>query len=195
MLRAAGVAAAAEAACGGSLDGTTVAVEGYDDSASAVVDALTSRGATIAGGQPGPAAEVLHAAADVLVIGSKAGLLDHEAVPGVQAKVVVPSGPIPVSAKALAALGRAGVVVLPDFVTTAGHLAAWPVDGAALPADLPAAAAELVSAAVAGAARPSGRARARRVRAGRGVPPHLGRRAAVRPPHRLTLWLSTSPPG
>jgi len=68
----------------------------------------------------------------------------------VQAEVVVPSGPIPVSAKALAALGRAGVVVLPDFVTTAGHLAAWPLDGAALPADLPTAAAELVAGAVAG---------------------------------------------
>ena len=36
---------------------------------------------------------------------------------------------MPVTAKALAALGRAGVVVLPDFVTTAGHLAAWPEDG------------------------------------------------------------------
>ena len=148
VLRAAGIAAAAEAACGGSLEGRTVAVEGYDDSAPLVIAALTARGATIAGGEAGPAAEVLHAAADVLVIGSKAGVLDHEAVPGVQAKVVVPSGPIPVSAKALAALGRAGVVVLPDFVTTAGHLAAWPVDDAALPADLPAAAAELVSAAV-----------------------------------------------
>ena len=150
LLRAAGIAAAAEAACGGSLDGRTVSVEGYDDSASAVADALTSRGAAIAGGGPGPAAEVLHAAADVLVVGSKAGVLDHEAVPGVQAEVVVPSGPIPVSAKALAALGRAGVVVLPDFVTTAGHLAAWPLDGAALPADLPTAAAELVAGAVAG---------------------------------------------
>ena len=149
-LRAAGIAAAAEAACGGSLDGRTVAVEAYDDAAPAVVEALTARGAAIAGGEAGPAVAVLHAEADVLVIGSKAGVLDHESVPGVKARVVVPCGPIPVSAKALAALGRAGVVVLPDFVTTAGHLAAWPVDGAALPADLPAAAAELVAGAIAG---------------------------------------------
>ena len=42
------------------------------------------------------------------------------AAAGVQATVVVPSGPIPVTAKALAVLGRAGVVVLPDFVTTGG---------------------------------------------------------------------------
>ena len=48
----------------------------------------------------------------------------------------------------IAANGAA--VVLPDFVTTAGHLVAWPADGAALPADLPAAAAELVSGAVGG---------------------------------------------
>ena len=53
-LRAAGIAAAAEAACGGSLDGRTVAVEGYDDSAPLVVAALTARGATIAGGAAGP---------------------------------------------------------------------------------------------------------------------------------------------
>ena len=149
LLRAAGIAAAARAACGGSLDGRTVAVEATDD-ATAVADALTALGATIAGGAPAPAAEVLGAAADVLVVGSKAGVLDHEAVPGVQAEVVVPSGPIPVTAKALAALGRAGVVVLPDFVTTAGHLVAWPDGGAALPADLPAAAAELVADAVTG---------------------------------------------
>jgi hypothetical protein len=149
VLRGVGIAAAARAACGGSLDGRTVAVEATDDAA-AVADALTALGATVAGGAPAPAAEVVTSAADVLVVGSKAGVLDHEAVPGVQAKVVVPSGPIPVTAKALAALGRAGVVVLPDFVTTAGHLVAWPDGGAALPADLPAAAAELVGGAVSG---------------------------------------------
>lgn len=148
-LRAAGVAAAAQAACGGSLGGRTVAVEATDD-APVLVEALTALGATIAGGGPAPASEVVAAEADVLVVGSKAGVLDHEAVPGIRAKVVVPSGPIPVTAKALAALGRAGVVVLPDFVTTAGHLVAWPEDGGALPADLPSAAAELVAGAVAG---------------------------------------------
>jgi hypothetical protein len=148
-LRAAGIAAAAAAATGGSLEGRTVAVEGYDATAPALTAALAERGATIVGGEAAPAGEVLHAEADVLVIGSKAGVLDHDAAAGVRAKVVVPSGAIPVTAKALAALGRAGVVVLPDFLTTAGHLAAWPVDGGDLPADLPAAAADLVSAAIA----------------------------------------------
>jgi hypothetical protein len=37
---------------------------------------------------------------------------------------VVPSGPIPVTAKGLAVLRREGVRVLPDFVTTAGPLIA-----------------------------------------------------------------------
>lgn len=93
---------------------------------------------------------MLQAEADVLVLGSKAGVLDHDAAVGVRAGVIVPSGPLPVTAKALAALGRAGVVVLPDFVTTAGHLAAWPVDGADVPDDLPAAAAALVEGGLAG---------------------------------------------
>ena len=147
-LRAAGIAAAAEAASGGSLDGRTVAIEATDDAA-AIAEAFAARGATVAGEGPAPASDVIHAQADVLVLGSKAGVLDHDAVPGVQARVVVPSGSLPVTAKALAALGRAGVVVLPDFLTTAGPLAAWPVDGAAIPADLPVAAADLVGAAVA----------------------------------------------
>jgi len=184
-LRAAGVAAAAAVATGGSLDGRTVAVEGFDAGGPALVAALAARGATVVavattagsvvdpagfdaaalsgawsthgaamtgeiGGEPGAGSAVLHASADVLVLGSKAGVLDHDAAAGVQATVIVPSGSIPVTAKALAALGRAGVVVLPDFVTTAGHLAAWPVDGGAVSTDLPAAAAALVEGGVAG---------------------------------------------
>jgi hypothetical protein len=35
---------------------------------------------------------------------------------------VVPSGPIPVTAKGLAVLRRQGVRVLPDFITTAGAM-------------------------------------------------------------------------
>lgn len=183
-LRAVGVAAAAATASGGSLDGRTVAIEGFDANGPALAAALSAAGATIVAvgtasgtvaaadglvptalteawsahgagfpaelGEAGPAGAVLHAAADVLVVGSKAGALGHEAVPGVQARLVVPSGPIPVTAKALAALGRAGTVVLPDFLTTAGHLAAWPDGGGEPPADLPAAAADLVAGAVGG---------------------------------------------
>ena len=145
----------------GSLEGRTVAVEGFDGSGPALVRALAAAGArvvalsTSSGSVVDPAGfdvaaivqaweahgpamvadlgeeavgggAVLAADAEVLLVGSKAGVLDHDAAAEVRARVVVPSGPIPVTAKALAVLRRAGVVVLPDFVTTAGHLAAWP---------------------------------------------------------------------
>ncbi len=183
-LRGVGVAAAAALATGGSLEGRTVAVEGFDTSGPSLVAALTARGARVValataagcaadpsgldvagvaeawsahgaqlvehlGGSVATAGSVLSAAADVLVVGSKAGVVDHDVAAEVRATVVVPSGPIPVTAKAAAALARRGVVVLPDFVTTGGHLVAWPEADAALPGDLPAAAAALVEGALA----------------------------------------------
>ncbi len=79
------------------------------------------------GEQVGEPAAVFGVEADVLVVGSKTGVIDHDVAAGLGAKVVVPSGPIPVTAKALAVLRRAGVVVVPDFISTAGPLfAGWP---------------------------------------------------------------------
>jgi hypothetical protein len=72
--------------------------------------------------EPGPPAAVLGAVADVLLVGSRAGILDHGVAAGCTVTTVVPSGPIPVTAKGLAVLRRAGVTVLPDFVTTAGPM-------------------------------------------------------------------------
>jgi glutamate dehydrogenase/leucine dehydrogenase len=81
------------------------------------------------GVDPVAPAEVFTVDADVLVVGSKVGVLDHEVASSLAATTVVPSGALPVTAKALASLRRAGVVVLADFVTTAGPLAAWPTEG------------------------------------------------------------------
>ena len=72
--------------------------------------------------EPGPPGEVLGAVADVLFVGSCAGIVDHGVAAGCTVKAVVPSGPIPVTAKGLAVLRRAGVSVLPDFITTAGGM-------------------------------------------------------------------------
>ncbi len=181
QLEAEGVAVAAALGGGGSLEGRTVAIEGFGPTGAALAAAIESRGgrvvavATAAGtlvgslaatdlaeawlahgpalvsemaGEPASADAVLGAEADVLVVGSKSGVLDHEAAAHVRASVVVPGGPIPVTAKALAVLRRAEVVVLPDFVTTAGHLAAWPEAGTAPAVDLPAAAVALVEGAL-----------------------------------------------
>jgi glutamate dehydrogenase (NAD(P)+) len=164
-LAAAGVRAAAEAACGGSLDGRTVAVEGFERDAGALAVALGQSGARVvavststgtasdaAGFEPdrlvtlfaehgadfvaeladevAPTPAVIGAEADVLFVGSKAGVIGHDEAASVAARVVVPSGPVPLTAKALAALGRREVVVLPDFVTTAGAaLSAFPCLG------------------------------------------------------------------
>jgi glutamate dehydrogenase/leucine dehydrogenase len=71
---------------------------------------------------PEPPASIFGVSVDALVCGSRAGIIDHGVAAGCSAKAIVPSGPIPITAKALAVLHRAGVRVLPDFVTTAGPL-------------------------------------------------------------------------
>ncbi len=79
------------------------------------------------------AQDVFAADAEVLFVGSRAGVVDHGVAAGLDVEVLVPSGPVPVTARALAMLGRAGAVVLPDFVTTAGPIfAMWPDEGADL---------------------------------------------------------------
>lgn len=129
VLTAAGIVAAADRALGG-LAGRTVAIETFDAVSSSLGDLFRSAGATVVEPDVSEDANaVLHAEVDVLVAGSKVGVIGHANVENVRAKLIVPSGSMPVTAKALAALVRTGVVVLPDFVTTSGHLAAWPVDG------------------------------------------------------------------
>ncbi len=90
--------------------------------------------------EPGPAWAALAAEVDVLLAGSKAGVIDHTNAARVAAAAVVPTGPVPVTAKALAVLRAAGRTVLPDFVSTAGpSLVAWPPPGHDEPGDLVAA--------------------------------------------------------
>lgn len=128
-LTAVGILAATERALGG-LSGRSVAIESFDAMSASLADRFRAAGATVVEPDTSEDANaVLHAEVDVLVAGSKVGLIGHANVDNVKARVIVPSGAMPVTAKALAAFGRAGVVVLPDFVTTSGHLAAWPVDG------------------------------------------------------------------
>jgi glutamate dehydrogenase (NAD(P)+) len=156
-LVAAGAIAAAEHVCG-SLEGRAVAIEGYDNAARQLVGALIDRGAkvvavstqkgavleadgispfelakgaAVVGEGADPAFKVLGAPCDVVFTGSKMGAVDHKGASFITAKAVVPTGPIPITAKALAVLRRAGAFVAPDFVVLAGPLlAAWPEGGA-----------------------------------------------------------------
>ena len=113
-----GAAAAAVAFLGGSADGrpAVVAAPGpwLDRIAPAWADA--GGGEVVAGG---PDAD-----AEVLFLGGKSGVLDHEAAAGVRARLVVPLTPVPVTAKAYAVLCRAGRVFVPDALTCAAPLLA-----------------------------------------------------------------------
>nr|WP_283251142.1 hypothetical protein [Rhabdothermincola salaria] len=116
--------------------GTKEVPEGI--SAEAAAEAWAAHGpglVTELGGDASPPGSVFAADADVVVAGSKVGVIDHEVAASVRARAIVPGGALPVTAKALAVLRRAGVVVLPDFVTTAGALFAWPVDGGEITVD------------------------------------------------------------
>ena len=112
--------------------GTAILPDGL--AAAAAAEAWSAHGpgfVTELGVESDTANGVFTADADVLVVGSKVGVVDHDVAASLRVSAVVPSASLPVTAKALATLRRAGVVVLPDFVTTAGALAAWPAVGEA----------------------------------------------------------------
>lgn len=129
--------------------GSAIDPDGFDVAALAEAYASGGDGFTkTVGGTAGPAAAVLGAPADVLFVGSRPGVLGHEAAVAVTARAVVPMGPVPYSTKALLQMQKAGVVVVPDFLAIAGpHL----FSGAVVEGDratAPGAVAEAVAASV-----------------------------------------------
>jgi hypothetical protein len=114
-LTAEGALAAAKVA--GPLDWRTAAVVGPGPVADAATAQLTAAGATVADPR-------FDAPCDVLFVAGKAGVLDHPTAEGVQASIVVPLTSVPVTARALAVLKRAGRTVVPDFLSTAAPLLA-----------------------------------------------------------------------
>ncbi|MEZ5379392.1 MAG: hypothetical protein R2733_23025 [Acidimicrobiales bacterium] len=124
-IHAAGVVAAASWALGG-LDGKRVAIEGADDAPAELAAALTGAGAevvTVDGVDKKPWM-IWGADVDAILAGSKLGALTHQGAPMVKSKAIVPWGAIPVTTKAYAMLRRAGVTVVPDFISNAGSLLA-----------------------------------------------------------------------
>jgi glutamate dehydrogenase/leucine dehydrogenase len=100
----------------GSLDGKTVGIVGTGATAEAAAASASTNGATAV-----PSAG-FDAECDALLVAGKAGVLEHDIAATVRAKTVVPLTPVPVTARALAVLSRAGVVVVPDFLSTAAPL-------------------------------------------------------------------------
>ena len=102
----------------GSLDGRLVAIVGSGPIAEAAAASAAANGAT-----PQPQA-TFDTPCDALLVAGKAGVLEHDLAATVQAHVVVALTPVPVTARALAVLGRRDVVVVPDFLSTAAPVLA-----------------------------------------------------------------------
>ncbi len=119
----AGVVAATRWSLGG-LDGKKVAIEG--DAPAELAASLTAAGAEVVSidGADAKPWLVWGAKVDALLPGSKIGTLTHQGAPMVKASAIVPWGSIPITTKAFAMLRRAGVQVLPDFITAGGGLLA-----------------------------------------------------------------------
>ena len=136
-----GIATAADVALGG-LSGATAVIEGAGDAGDAIAAALTAAGATVAA--TGSGAEVATTASDLLVCGSKLGLVDHELAAALPQRAIVPCGVAPVTAKGLATASRRDIVVVADFLSLLGPLMAFRPDEGATPESLRTAVAETV---------------------------------------------------
>ncbi len=121
------VVEAARWAAGGSFDNVTAAIEGVGSSpmAQRLADELARLGVELV--HPDPAHEpwaIWGSEVDLILAGSKPGVLNHQGAGTVSAKAIVPWGPLPVTTKAYVMLERAGTTVVPDFVGAAGGLVA-----------------------------------------------------------------------
>jgi hypothetical protein len=100
----------------GSLNGQQLAVVGTGALADAAAASVGVNGGSLF--EQGS----FDAPCDALLVAGKAGVLEHDLAATVKARVVVPLTPAPVTARALAVLSRAGVMVVPDFLSTAAPL-------------------------------------------------------------------------
>ncbi len=116
-LLAVGAVAAARAACP---DAATATIDGTTADGSlgaALVAELAAHGIEVV-----DADDPLTAEADLLFAGDRVGMVDHAAADRLRVRAVVPTGPLPITTKAVAHCRRNGVLALPDFVTTVGPL-------------------------------------------------------------------------
>ena len=105
--------------------GTALEPSGFDPVA--LAEAWMTQGEAMAksiGSAQKPAWAAWGADADVVFCGSKTGAMTHEGAALLKARTVVPIGPVPVTTKAVAVMGRNGVTYVPDFVSLAAPLLA-----------------------------------------------------------------------
>ncbi len=83
------------------------------------------------GGEVSDAHSIWKAEVDAIVPRSKIGVVNHGVADQIAASLIVPGAPLPITAKALAHLRRAGKAAYPDFVSMAGPIiGSWPDDAA-----------------------------------------------------------------
>ncbi len=142
----AGVSAAAAAAAQGAVvagvateQGFCAAPAGAGLDAAAIAEAWVAHGPAFVdhlGGACSEPGDMWGAADDVLLVGSRMGVLNHQLADGLEVSAVACLHPIPFTTRALVILQAAGSVVLADFVCLAGPLfAAWPGELAGLEGD------------------------------------------------------------
>ena len=130
--------------------GTVVDATGFDLPAASAAWAEHSDAMVGALGSELPAAAVFDTEADILMCGSKLGIVGHEVATSMAQRLVVPIAPSPVTAKGLAVAGRRDITVLADFVTTSGPLFADHPAATATPQELVAAAISSIGSTVSG---------------------------------------------
>lgn len=98
-----------------SVPGASTAVIEGPGGGSALAEELVVQGIEIVtSGDP------LTAQADLLFCGSTMGLINHEVADRLAVAAVVPTGPLPITTRAIAHCKRREISALPDFVTTLG---------------------------------------------------------------------------
>lgn len=105
-------------------------------------------GDAVVGEDADPAWKVFATPADVLFCGSKMGAINHQTAERLKVAAVVPHAPLPYTARALAVMGRAGIVAVADFVPTGAPIHAWYPEGASTPDEVIAAATTSVESAL-----------------------------------------------
>ncbi len=80
-------------------------------------------------GDVNPANRIFGHGVDAITVASKMGVCNHYAAEYVKAKAIVPAAGMVVTAKALAMLRKADVLVMPDFVSIGGPIPLWSHEG------------------------------------------------------------------